>query len=418
MEIHVPRKYTAERPAVRFTHNKFDVRIEEHPLACRLPKKTGDVPSVQEGCRTFRSFSVPPDFPDSIEHYYTTDEPMMSLHITSFADATLVSISFPHLLSDAMGAAELLKAWSSVLADRLDRVPTMLGAREDVIRAVGTSEDRKAQTPFVLQDKRIRGLSMLAFALRFGWDLLTRRNIQARTVFFPAEFLSQLRLTAQQQLRMGGSGKEAPFLSQGDVITAWFARMIISSRSKKRPAIICNVFDLRGRLIDTFTRGGSYLQNLIAPASVFLPAAEASTLSFGEIALRLRQAVAVQATDTQARSLMRIAKASYASTGTMPLFGSSDSMIIACTNWSKAELLKAADFGPAVVANGHFPCGEESTVAPGTCVNYWGTTIGNTDKPRDTLVIYGKDEEENYWVHAYLRPETWNLIQAKISQYA
>lgn len=411
LEIHVPRKYTTELPAVRFSHTRFDVRIEEHPLACRLPKKTGELPSVQEGCHTFRSFSVPQDLPDNIEHYLTTDEPLLSLLITSFTNATLVSISFPHTASDVMGTAELLKAWSSVLADRLDRVPTVLGAREDAIETVGVTSDEKAQIPYVLEDKQIKGLSMLIFAVRYGWDLLTRRNIQARTIFLPAQFVSQLRLAAQDQLRLGSGSESPPFLSHGDLITAWCSRMIMSSRSEKRPAVICNVFDLRSRLNNIFARGGSYLQNLILPASVFLPVGEVSTTSFGEIALRLRQAIVAQATDTQARSLMRVMKASYASTGLMPLFGSSDSMIITCTNWSKARFLEAANFGPAVICSGHSISGKESAVQLGTCVSYWGTTIGKNDNPRDTFVIYGEDNDGNHRIHAYLRSETWDLIQ-------
>lgn len=316
-----------------------------------------------------------------------------------------------------MGAAELLKAWSSVLADRLDRVPTVLGARKDVVENVGTSSDEKAQIPYVLQDKQIKGLSMLAFVVRFGWDLLTRRNIQARTIFLPAKFVSQLRQTAQEQLRLGSKSESSPFLSDGDLITAWCSRMIMFSRSKKRPAIIFNVFDLRSRLNNTFTRGGSYLQNLILPASVFLPAAEVSTSSFGQIALRLRQAIVEQTTDTQARSLMKAMKASYASIGLMPLFGSSDSMVIACTNWSKASLLEAANFGPAVISSGPSISDEKPAAQPGACASYWGTTIGNKDNPRDTFVIYGKDGDDNHWIHAYLRPETWDLIQDEFSQH-
>lgn len=411
MEIHVPRKYTAERPAVRFSNTKYDVRIEEHPLACRLPKKTGKFLSVQEGCHTFRSFSVPQNLPNNIQHYLTTDEPLISLYIISFTNATLVSISFPHLASDVMGTAEILKAWSSVLAGRLDRVPTVLGAREDVIETVGTPSDVKAQIPYVLQEKQIKGLSMLLFAVRFGWDLLTRRNIQARTIFLPAKFMSQLRQRAQEQLELGSNSENVPFLSHGDLITAWCARMVMSSRSKKRPTVICNVFDLRNRLKDTFTPGGSYLQNLILPASVFLPAAEVSTTSFVQIALRLRQAIVEQATDTQARSLMKLMKASSASTGLMPLFGSSDSMIIACTNWSKAKFLEVANFGPAAISSGQSFSGRNSAVQPGTCVSYWGTTIGKNDNPRDTFVIYGEDGAGDHWVHAYLRSQTWDLIQ-------
>ena len=418
LTIHVPREYTAERPAVRFSHAKFDVRIEEHPLACRLPEKTGESPSIQEGCHTFGSFGVPQDLPNDIEHYLTTDEPLISLRITTFANATLVSITFPHSASDVMGTADLVKAWSSVLADRLDRIPTVLGAREDIIESVGTSSDEKSKVPYILQDKQIKAFSFLVFAVRFAWDLLTRRNMQTRITFLPATFMSQLRQTAQGQLRIGSDSESSPFFSDGDLITAWCSRMVIASRSRKRPAVIRNVFDLRSRLSDTFIPGAAYLQNLILPASVLLPATKVSTASFGWIALQLRQAIVEQATDTQARSLMRAFRASHAATGLTPIFGSSDSMVIVCTNWSKAKFFEEIDFGPAVVSSDHSNAGEKLAVQPGICVSYWGTTIGKPDNPRDTFVIYGKDGGGNYWIHGYLRPETWGLIQDAFLEYS
>ena len=315
-----------------------------------------------------------------------------------------------------MGTAGLIKAWSDVLADRLDSVSSVVGAKQDVIEAVGSSTDEKAQIPFILKDRQIKGFSMLAFVVRYVWDLFTKKTIQAHIIYLPAKFMSQLHQTAHQQLKPEEKSERPLFLSDGDLITAWFSRMVISSRSAKRPAIICNVFDLRSRLNNTFVFGATYLQNLILPASVFLPAVEASTVSLGPLALKLREAVAEQTTDPQARSLLRIAKASYASTGSMPLFGSSDSMIIACTNWSKAGLLAAADLGPAVISQKQPTSDERPAMPPGTCVSYWGTTIGNTDKPRDTVVIYNKDGDGNYWIHGYLRPETCNLIQHEFSR--
>jgi hypothetical protein len=314
MEIHVPRKFTDERPAIRFSHLKFVVRIEEHPVGCRLLKKTGEFPSIQDGYHRFKCIILPENLPDKYEDYFSTDEPLISLHIASFANATLVSISHPHTALDAMGTSELIRAWSSVLEDRLDYVPTVLGAREDVMGTVGTILDEKAQSPYFLQDKQIKGLSKLAFVIRLGWELLTSKKTDVRTIFLPAKFMSQLRQKTQDQLSFGSSSEYSMFLSDGDLITVWLSRMIISSCSKKRSTTICLACDLRSRLKDTFTPGGSYLQNLVLLLSVFLPAEEVSTLSIGQIVFRLRQAIVEQATDMQARSLMRVLKTSYATT--------------------------------------------------------------------------------------------------------
>ena len=357
---------------------------------------------------------MPQDLPNDIQYYLTTDEPLICLRVITFVDETLISITFPYSLSDVIGTADLLTAWSSVLADQIDRVPKLLGARDDAIENVGTQRDEKSKVPYILQDKQVKGFSFLVFAIRFIWDLLTRRNIQTRLVFLPARFLSHLREMANTQRSLGSESQSLPFLSDGDLITAWCSCMVIASRSGKRPAIIFNIFDLRNRLRNTFVPGGSYLQNLILPGLVLLPAMKALTTSLGHIALRIRHAIVEQATDTQARSLIRMLKASIPS---MPLFGSSDSMVIVCTNWSKARFLEKIDFGPAVVTGGQPDSGEELAVQPGSCITYWGSTIGTTDRPRDTFIIYGKDSDGNHWIHGYFRPETWRLIQDAILEY-
>ncbi|RYP76852.1 hypothetical protein DL769_003538 [Monosporascus sp. CRB-8-3] len=242
-----------------------------------------------------------------------------------------------------------------------------------------------------MHDTQLKGLSMVVFVLRF---------------------IAQLREEAQEQLNLDRDGANVPFVSDGDVITAWCARTIISSRPSGRSAIIMNVFDMRRRLSNTFADGGAYLQNLILGTSVFLPAAAALSTSRSQIALKLRKAIIEQTTDAQTRSLLNIARRSYTSSGGMPLFGSSDSVVIASTNWSKAGIREAADFSAAVVDSSQL-----SAVVKDGFLPYWGTTISVFDNPRDTIVIYGKDGDGDYWAHGYLRTETWDLIQGEFSQY-
>ncbi|KAI9368158.1 hypothetical protein BJX61DRAFT_550644 [Aspergillus egyptiacus] len=412
--IHVPEHYDAEHPAVRYSHKVYDTRIDENPLASRLPKETSPYASVQDGCHTFRSFSVPKELPNNIEHYLTNDEPLICLYVTSFTDATLVSLTFPHSVCDATGTAELLKAWSTVLEGRIDRVPMLLGARRDVLSTVGVLSDEAAGKPFLLEHRQIKGFSLLSFILRFAWDLLTNRNIRTGTIFLPGSFIRELRQTAQAQLAVEEQLDAKPFLTDGDLITAWGSQIVMSATRRKRPAIICNVFDMRRRLDSVLVPGGIYVQNLILPASVLLSAGEMASSSLGQIALKLRQAIVEQATDTQARRLMRVIRSSIASSGLMPLFGDAAARVIACTNWSKARLQESANFFPAVAGDRRTG---DSTTPPGSCVSYWGTTLGTSDNPRDTFIIYGRNQKDGYWLHAYLRPEAWDMIEAQFTRY-
>ena len=374
---------------------------------------------------------MPDDFKLDMKEYFTTDQPLTSLHITSFEDATLASLSIPHLATDAMGMAALVRAWSNTLAGHPDRVPTFLGAREDVLETVGTSSDEKAKTPYALEDKQLRGLTLLTSCLRIGWDVFTRK-IQSRTIFFPAEYVSLLRQRAQEQLGFASDPENTPFLSDGDLITAWISHMVMSSRSKKRkPVIIFNALDMRSRLDNIVaSKGGSYLQNLVMPCFTFFPATEISDpTSFGQTALRFRQSIIEQSTDTQLRSFMRVLKTSYGSTGFPPFFGSSDAALIGFSNWAKAGFLEAMDFGPAVISSrdGAVPAtasdvasdddGSQITVGPGTCVAYWGSALNEHYSKGDSFINYGKDRDGGYRVQAWVREETLDLIQEEFRRY-
>lgn len=149
----------------------------------------------------------------------------------------------------------------------------------------------------------------------------------------------------------------------------------------------------------------AYLQNLILPSTAILPPRNKSQRS-----LAIRCAIVTQTGAQQVRSLMRIARASFAA---------ADSMVIACTNWSKARLLYCVDFSTAVVpstsASSQWP--KSALVRLGGPTTYWGTILAVNDSPRDAFIIYRKSDAGDYWLNGFLRRKTWALIEAEFKQY-
>ncbi|KAK1533376.1 BCL5p [Colletotrichum paranaense] len=428
LEIHVPRVFTETRPAVRFSHvDHLNTNIDSHPLASRLPKATGSTPSLQEGSPAFKSFAAPVDLRKNTNHYLRSDEPLLCLHVTSFADATLVGLTYPHSLADAMGISELLKAWSNIIVGKSYLVKPLQGTYRDVLDSAGTDHDKEvSQREFALESKQTRGVALVSFIARYVWDIATRRTVQARHIYLPANYLRHLRQGVEQELKETHGGV-VPFVSDGDLITAWGSRLVMSSRPWKRcSAVICNVFDIRRRLEDTFAAEGPYLQNLILPATTVLSRQEAADATTAQIAQHLRQAIAEQTSDMQTRSLLRLARNWFAALGTMPLFARWDSRVIACSNWTKAKFLDAADISSAASGDvgEHKPCtgvvgnsaadAAQDHVRP---VMFWGTTMNADDKTRDAFMIYGKDESGNYWVQGFLRKESWALIEEEFRRF-
>ncbi|KAK1656353.1 hypothetical protein BDP81DRAFT_414675 [Colletotrichum phormii] len=428
LEIHVPRIFNEARPAVRFSHvDHLNTNIDSHPLASRLPKPTGSTPSIQEGSHAFKSFAAPVDLPKSTDHYLKSDEPLLCLQVTSFADSTLVGLTYPHSLADAIGISELLKAWSNIIVGKSYLVKPLQGTYRDVLDSAGTNLDKEAsQRKFALESQQTRGLALISFIARYVWDIATRRTVQSRHIYLPANYLRHLRQGVEQELKETHGGV-APFVSDGDLITAWGSRFVMSSRPWKRcSAVICNVFDIRRRLENTFAPEGPYLQNMILPATTVLSRQEAASATTAQIAQHLRQAITEQTGDVQTRSLLRLARKWFAALGTMPLFARWDSRVIACSNWTKARFLDAADISSAasgdvgednpctgVVGNSAADAAQDH-VRP---VMFWGATMNADDKTRDAFMIYGKDGSGNYWVQGFLRKESWALIEEEFQRF-
>lgn len=416
LEIHVPPAHSAERPAIRYSHVTLDLDIEEDPLANQLPKQTGSFPVVSEGFYSFVPFSASSDQPMSLKRYLTTDEPLVSLHVTSFNDATLVSITFPHVLGDVTATAALVKAWSSVALGQQDQVPPILGATNDVLESIRASSNGKdARQPFVLQHMQLRGLSLLVFTIRHLWDMLLTPRVYGRFIFLPAKFIQQLRREAEDEveIRRQRGDTDPSFVSDNDLISAWGSRMVILSRTSplmSRSAAILNVFNLRPRLRETAS--GTYVQNLIMASTALLAPGSVAMESTGQIALRVREALQQQTTEEQTRSLVHMASMKGAGT---PLFAHADSMVVSWTNWSQARLDEAvAALGAATAKDGK----QTESIASNTrYLTHWGAGLNMENGYRDGFVIYGRNSEGDYWLHGFLREKTWDLIRQSFDSF-
>ncbi|KAK3290462.1 uncharacterized protein B0H64DRAFT_59197 [Chaetomium fimeti] len=412
--IHVPRPFTADRPAVSYSHETLAVDIDDHPIAKQLPKAT-DGPSVHtvpgEG---FRCFAAPVGAPETLADFIHRDVPQLSLRITSFNDATLVGLSWPHTLMDVMGQQALLRGWSLVLAGREADVPPVLGAREDAICAAADSVvGEMEKEEFHLGKKRLGGFGLVKFGLRFGSDLLWNPTVETRTIFLPKATVAKLRSLAQDDLTT--SSGEKPFVSEGDVLTAWAARAVASSLPQPRPLTVLHAVNARFRLPSLLARAetGVYIQNMAVAACSFLPNYVA-TGPLGPIALENRRHLAEQATPGQVLACLReLRQLPKTESDPSMVCGEADAVLVPFTNWTRADIFNAADFGPAVIRPGDVS--SERTNPPGTIVFHHAGSMFQGPQVRNVFVLLGKDHEENCWITAMLLPRTWAKIEEDLN---
>lgn len=330
------------------------------------------------------------------------DAPQLSLHITLFRDATLLGISFPHTLMDALGLEALLRSWSLVLAGRDAEVPPILGARNDVLWATASGPIvSKGDEAFVLGDKCLRGVSYLKFLLRFTRDAFQNPVMESKIIYLPNSTIAQLRRQAMGNLNAAPKQqpREDTFMSGSDILSAWIAHIIASTEPRPRPVTIVRAINARFRLASTCQtpEKGVYVQNMVLASFTCLSPRVASG-PLGTVALENRRQLAEQTTNQQMIMLLQSLRQRIEG-GQQPtiLCGEPDALPIIFNDLTKANLIRAVDFKPAVLQQGD---AEELRSNPvGTMVYHHFQPLKKIAwKKGNGCVVLGKDHRGGTWI--------------------
>ncbi|CVL08336.1 uncharacterized protein FMAN_05122 [Fusarium mangiferae] len=261
LEVHVPTTYTNERPAVSYSHQHYDISIEEHKVANLLPKSTSR-PSTFPGASGPRDFGIPPGAPTSLKNYTSRDVAMIGLHIMTFQDATIVTITWPHVLFDAVGFSHLIEAWSAVLAGHKDRVPKVIGAKQDVLYDLGDIAQSVPQ--YAPSEARIlSGIAFMMFVIRMLWIILTQPTVESRIICLPKDVVDRLHQRALKDTKENNNDLDGPWVSPSDAILAWLTRALVDPSKAPSPISMTTPIDARTRLPQLHNADGVYVQNMI-----------------------------------------------------------------------------------------------------------------------------------------------------------
>jgi hypothetical protein len=365
-----------------------------------------------------------------MEDLLSGDVPQISVHVISFTNATLVGLSWPHTLMDVMGQAAFLQAWSTLLAGREAQVSPVLGAREDALTALIDGATSAAEE-YVLKSKQLKGLSFVKFGARFAWDMLTGPKPVTKTIYLPESIMEKLRVRAEADLFTSSNDddndddttgeKEKPFISDGDILTAFTLHCIASSLPTPRPITALHAMNARFRLPSLINAKGVYLSNMLIPGFTFLDPAM-STASLGQIALHNRQRLLEQATEAQVLASLREQRIS-GDPSTL-LYSDADALLVPFTDWTKAKFFSAIDFSPAVVRadGGGSGDGEEGRSdgkrynPPGTPVFHHASSRRPSPAARLLVHILGRDHGKGYWLTLTMGPRAWEKVEEGLKE--
>ncbi|KAH6607025.1 hypothetical protein Trco_003338 [Trichoderma cornu-damae] len=413
-EIHIPRPFTEERPPLYFTKESFNMRMSEHPEASRLPVAS-DKPATFASARTFHSLAFGPGSPRCIDDYLYSDRPLFALHVVNFTDGTLVSINFNHAISDLAGLMAIMNAWQLVLAGKPEAVPPFMGFHEDSMAGLYRSQPTEQ---FVLADKQLSGWRLAAFGLRLVFESWWNSPFDSRLLCIPKKtmdaFVQASRDQVPQPAGANGAAGFPRFISENDIIVAWFAKALASNISPNRQITALQAVDPRSRVKSVFQQDAAYVCNAPAAAFVHYNSQEAMDMSIGELALEGRKTLLAQVTEEQMKAVAVLAHKSLMSSGNPPLFGERDTAFLVFSNWSKAAFLDKVDFSPAIIQSAK---NGRSRGKPGHPVYYHSQSLETSPFNPIVVVIRGRDPEGNYWLNAEVPSHIWPTLLGQLEEY-
>uniref|UniRef100_A0A093XJ26 Trichothecene 3-O-acetyltransferase n=2 Tax=Talaromyces marneffei TaxID=37727 RepID=A0A093XJ26_TALMA len=343
-----------------------------------------------------------------------SDSPQLSICIITFQDATLVTITFLHTLMDIMGLYSILQGWSAVLRGQEDEVPPFVGFDYDPL--AGLTKTTPPQ-PYVFADKLLIGARRLIFALHYIFELFWYRQEEERVIFLPAKHLQRMRDSAMGELASQNISNEKPFVSESDVLLAWWTQVVLRALklAPRRMITIRNVFDCRPILTELGhipSTGGTLVANAAFSTFTFLSARHILEMPLSFVASRIRKSLEHQRNQEQLQALLAIQKATLDNEHHPTLFGDPSMFHFMCSNWGKARLFQVDFSAVAVGSASGIPLSERSNkIGRPSYVNVAGTKTYST---RNTGVVIGKGSAGNRWLLYTLRSMAWASIEQQL----
>lgn len=384
--------------------------ILEHPLGSKLPRPT-ERPAVVGDPNDFDELTCSEDAPKTLNDYLTRDIPQLCLHIVSFTDSTLISISLPHTLTDGTGGAQIYRCWALALQGRDDEIPPFHGYNEDPLATFGETTSE----PYMHAHRQLTGWRKWLFILYQIYDSWRYRTA-SRIVCVPGTYLAAERKKAIEEIRTA-TGDSKAFVSDNDVLTAWFTRLEVGAmfpKTSNNTVRIMNAFSLAAVVNDHLPSAKAFISNAATEIYTFLKVKDFFTKPLSYAAYEIRRSMMQGGTREQLEALQGIKRQTLVMEGhTWPIFGNPSMEMMSYSNWTKGKYFET-DFSAAIVKEG-FPR-EKRAEKPGYAsmvqFNAWSTKFDL----RNLMPIMGKDAAGNYWLQGPLREVVWERIEKELRE--
>lgn len=410
LELNLPQSYDEKRPGFIWSHEYIDESIRDHNLAKRLPDTAQQVrcPTLYESASVFESLTARPDQPKVLAQYLNTDHPALSVHINSFTDATLASLSWNHAFMDIMGLQSFLRAWQAVLDGREEDVPAFIPYKEDPLVDLTVGADYREH---VLYNFSLTGFWFILFVIRFAYEMIVHSNESGRMVRFPRLWVDQLRDDAIRERRRKGMSDKDAFLSHGDVLLAFWCKTTLAAQHihPARPVHILNAVNVRGKMEGTRDPAtGAFISNAMLVSITLTTAGEIDRMSVSELAGRIRADLQIQRDLTQVKSSFawEVEKLDNGTLTGPP--GHWNQLVFSWSNWDCAKFYDV-DFSSANRS--------VDSPTPERMVHMGRPSLVMNSVHLDSISfrnggpLIGQDARGDWWLDWVMRAEAWTNVE-------
>lgn len=411
--------------------------IADHEYLSQLPRGNGDKLTVFEpSSQSYRPYLRDPATPEYLEDWLYSDSPQLAVHVVSFDDATILTVTMPHTLSDAMGLGAFMDAWTKILLGKQDQVPPLVGFGGSTDDPLSYLYNGKPTGSYVLADRLVTGWSRIWYIARSIFELVWWRETETRLTMVPGQLLNKLRESSRRQLKdtqatdetIGNDGHQTelplPFLSESDVLFTWWTRIVVRAQSPppQRTVSLLNLADSRGVLAkmgSSMPARSAVMANAMFPMTSLIPAREfvskTNPTPLGTLSNYVREAIDTQRTEEQLLAHAALIKDSFHKFGHSPVYGESDIHRLVCTNWHRGGFFHL-DFSGAIVDSNRADAADKKGTGntrgrPKLITSTW---VDQSFLLRNFIVIVGKDALDNWWLMTRVRSKDWKKIEQEL----
>ncbi|KAF4914571.1 Transcriptional regulator sdnM [Colletotrichum viniferum] len=322
LEHHIPKEFSADRPAVGFEHVDLShLAAEDHPTASKIPRPpSSGQPTIVGDPSHLSDLYLGPDIPRGLNDYLFTDRPQLGLRIVSFKNSTVIVLHWLHLSADAVSIGSLLNAWSLKLQGREDDIPKPLTGAYP-LEDLGKNPTR----PHVLSHQHMSTVSLGKWLFWNFYNLVIGPK-ENRVVCIPAEYLRKLKEKAMAELE---------------------AQPSIDGKEKPKFMALQQVYEWRRALKDLIPHDRPILSNCVGFVVTLIPAKDLLQKPLSYVASQIRRTLIEQGSREQIEAYTSLIRQDPINKAP-PLFGDTSMKLLMFTNWQRARFYET-DFSAASV---------------------------------------------------------------------